>query len=119
MPANIKSIEKTDEVRAKIRQMIFGPFRDEWRLPNGIVNATDNAISKRLNLRTEYVAKLAHIIVENHFEKVMAIRNKEHDWNYDFTVETGLKRHEDGIIVESIMNYTRDNLRKFKNHDKN
>jgi hypothetical protein len=44
MGCNISQL--TDEQQEEIRIMLFGPYKDEWRVKNNIIDNTDSSIAK-------------------------------------------------------------------------
>lgn len=50
--------------------MFFGPYKDEWKNKNGIVDNSDTAIGKRLGFEAYLISSYTTKICKDHFEKI-------------------------------------------------
>ena len=57
-----------NKVQKKIRTMFFGPYLDEWRDKEGIVDNRDTAIADRLNLPISVTSTYIRELLNKHFE---------------------------------------------------
>lgn len=60
----------SDEEKRMVHIMFFGPYIDEWRLKNGIVDNSDATIAKRLNLSVTAVSGHTERICKDHFKMI-------------------------------------------------
>lgn len=65
----------TDQQKNDIWQMFFGPYKDEWRDANGIVENADSDISKRLNIPKYAVIKYLILACNEYFKELDNERN--------------------------------------------
>ena len=57
----------SDEEREVIWRMFFGPYKDEWKDGNGIVQNSDRDIAERLNIPITVVAQFIIARLDKHF----------------------------------------------------
>lgn len=63
--------------KEQVREMFWGPYKPEWRLPNGIVDNSDEAIATRLNLSLTAVCQFIVRECEQHWNRVITLREDE------------------------------------------
>lgn len=67
------SKEKVEEIET----MFFGPYKDEWRDFNGIVDNTDETIAMRVGLAVGTTSHVISRLCKKHWNKVTKLRNTE------------------------------------------
>ena len=68
-PRNKKKSLSIDEMK-NICTQFFGPYKNEWRDKNGIVDNSDTKIAKRLGLDTDRVSDYTSLILKNHINNL-------------------------------------------------
>lgn len=69
----------TKEQKEQIKTMFFGPYEPEWRDHKGIVDNTDESIAKRLGMAKDTVSSHIVVMLKNHFEAVIKVRDLERE----------------------------------------
>lgn len=65
----------SDENKQLIKEMLFGPYRNEWRDSSGIVINDDITISERLGIPRKTIANFTSELDRIHFLKTRAKNN--------------------------------------------
>ena len=88
----------TEEQKAEIHTMFFGPYKPEWRDYDGIIDNRDETIAKRLGINVSLVSSYIARIELKHFRKVMAEHERVEDVeityvDYEFESSMNPRKH--------------------------
>ena len=64
----------TTEQKETIKDMFFGPYKEEWKSFDGIVDNTDSTIAKRLGVTMTLVSAHTERICKEHLNNVIKLR---------------------------------------------
>ena len=82
----------TDDDKANITRMLLGPFNEDWYDFDGIVDNTDETISKRLNLSRPSVALFTTKLLKDK-ENDRLMQNEIYDCKNCTNTKLGCKKH--------------------------
>ena len=60
----------TNHLKDEIRKMFFGPYLEEWRDKDGLVDNSDSAIGNRLGIDERVAGNYIRFLLKEHFEEM-------------------------------------------------
>lgn len=66
-----KRILLNKDQKSLICKMFWGPYLDEWKDENGVIDNTDQTIADRLGLNYHLIVSFLNQEVQNHFKEVI------------------------------------------------